>query len=90
MEQKMTTKRSNHFKRSYGLNEVALVPSSYTLDPDIVDISTKIGNLKLEIPIIGSAMDSVGSPKTASLLGNMGALGVLNLEGVQTRYEKCR
>ena len=45
----MTTKELIHFKRSYGLNEVALVPSSFTLDPDIVDISTKIGNLKLNI-----------------------------------------
>ena len=83
----MTTKELVHFKRSYGLNEIALVPSSFTLDPNIVDISTKIGNLKLNIPIIGSAMDSVVSPKTASILGNLGALGVLNLEGVQTRYE---
>lgn len=85
----MTTKELKHFKRSYGLDEIALVPSSYTLDPDLVDISTKIGDLKLEIPIIGSAMDSVVSPITASLLGNMGALGVLNLEGIQTRYENA-
>ena len=84
-----TTKEFVHFKRSYGLNEIALVPSSHTLDPDIVDISTKIGPLKLQIPIIGSAMDSVVSPQTAALLGNMGALGVLNLEGVQTRYENA-
>ena len=85
----MTTKQLIQFKRSYGLNEVALVPSSYTLDPDIVDISTKIGDLKLDIPIIGSAMDSVVSPKTAGLLGQYGALGVLNLEGVQTRYHNA-
>ncbi|MGC6366445.1 MAG: GuaB3 family IMP dehydrogenase-related protein [Candidatus Marinamargulisbacteria bacterium] len=85
----MTTKEITHFKRSYGLNEIALVPSSYTLDPDIVDISSTIGGLKLEIPVIGSAMDSVVSPKTASILGNHGALGVLNLEGVQTRYENA-
>ena len=85
----MTTKETIRFKRSYGLNEIALVPSSLTLDPDIVDISTKIGNLKLNIPIIGSAMDSVVSPKTAAILGNYGALGVLNLEGVQTRYDNA-
>lgn len=85
----MTTKELIHFKRSYGLNEIALVPSSYTIDPDIVDISTTIGDLKLDIPIIGSAMDSVVSPETASILGNYGALGVLNLEGVQTRYENA-
>ena len=83
----MTTKELKHFKRSYGLDEIALVPSSYTLDPELVDISTKIGALKLPIPIIGSAMDSVVSVKTASALGQLGALGVLNLEGVYTRYE---
>ncbi len=85
----MTTKEFIHFKRSYGLDEIALVPSSYTLDQEIVDISTTIGNLKLEIPIIGSAMDSVVSPNTAKVLGKYGALGVLNLEGVQTRYENA-
>ena len=85
----MASKELIHFKRSYGLNEIALVPSSYTLDPDIVDISTKIGDLKLNIPIIGSGMDSVVSPKTASMLGGFGALGVLNLEGIQTRYENA-
>lgn len=82
-------KEITHFKRSYGLNEIALVPSSCTLDPDIVDISTKLGNIELAIPIIGSSMDSVVSPETAGLLGNMGALGVLNLEGVQTRYQNA-
>jgi IMP dehydrogenase len=83
----MATKELIHFKRSYGLNEIALVPSSYTLDPDIVDISTTLGDLTLPIPIIGSAMDSVVSPETAGLLGQHGALGVLNLDGVQTRYD---
>jgi IMP dehydrogenase len=83
----MPTKQSIQFKRSYGLNEIALVPSSYTLDPDIVDISTKIGDLSLKIPIIGSAMDSVVSPDMAVALSRFGALGVLNLEGVQTRYD---
>ena len=85
----MTSKELIHFKRSYGLNEIALVPSSYTLDPDIVDISTKIGDLKLEIPVIGSAMDSVVSPKTASIVRQFWCVGVLNLEGVQTRYENA-
>lgn len=76
-----------HFIRSYGFDEIALVPSNITLDPDLVDISTTIAGIKLEVPVIGSAMDSVVSPKTAGLLGNLGGLGVLNLEGVQTRYE---
>ena len=61
-------KAPKNFRRSFGFNEIALVPSMATLDPDLVDISTNIGNLKLDIPIIGSAMDSVVSPKTAITL----------------------
>ena len=80
-------KEPRNFRRSFGFNEIALVPSMATLDPDLVDISTTIGNLSLDIPIIGSAMDSVVSPETAIALSKHGALGVLNLEGVQTRYD---
>ncbi len=86
----MATAASTDFKsfpRAYGLDEVALVPSSRTLDPDMVDISTSIAGIKMRIPIFASAMDSVVSPRTAGLIGNLGAVGVLNLEGVQTRYE---
>jgi IMP dehydrogenase len=74
-------------ERAYGLDEIALVPSNLTMDPDLVDISVKIAGIDLEMPIIASAMDSVVSPETASILGNNGAMGVLNLEGVQTRYD---
>lgn len=75
------------FQRAYGLDEIALVPSLQTLDPSIVDISTQIGGVNLQIPILASAMDSVVDPKTAGTLGKLGCAGVLNLEGVQTRYE---
>lgn len=75
------------FTRAYGLDEIALVPSSLTLDPSLVDISTTIAGHRLELPIFGSAMDSVVSPKTAGIIGKFGGVGVLNLEGVQTRYE---
>ncbi len=74
-------------KRAYGLNEIALVPSNKTIDLDMVDIRTTIGGVTLDIPIIASAMDSVVDPKTAGVLGQHGALGILNLEGVQTRYD---
>ncbi len=76
-----------NFTRAYGLDEIALVPSEKTIDPNLVDISLNLAGLKLDIPIIASAMDSVVSPKTAKLLDKYGATGVLNLEGVQTRYE---
>tara|TARA_A100001015_G_C14929140_1_gene687725 strand:+ start:111 stop:1262 length:1152 start_codon:yes stop_codon:yes gene_type:complete len=75
------------FTRAYGLNEIALVPSSTTIDTDLVDISVEIAGMKLEIPVIASAMDSVVNPETAALISKHGGLGVLNLEGVQTRYD---
>lgn len=73
--------------RAYGLNEIALVPSDITIDPELVDISTEIAGLKLKMPIFASAMDSVVSPQTAGIIGKCGGAGVLNLEGIQTRYE---
>lgn len=75
-------------RRSYGFDEVALVPGVLTLNPDEVDTSSYTGNLKFEIPIIASAMDGVVDVKFASAMGKLGGLAVLNLEGVQTRYEK--
>ena len=75
-------------KESLTFDDVTLVPQYSSVLPYEAITSIELGkNLKLDIPIIGSAMDSVVSPKTAGLLGNMGALGVLNLEGIQTRYE---
>ncbi len=83
----MESQSEKQFTRSYGLNEIALVPSSITIDPELVDISTTIAGVTLELPIFASAMDSVVSPKTAGIIGQHGGVGVLNLEGVQTRYE---
>jgi IMP dehydrogenase len=74
-------------RRTYGFDEIALCPGMVTVDPDDVDASTVIAGMKLEIPIILSAMDSVVSPHTAVLASKLGAAGVLNLEGVQTRYD---
>ena len=74
-------------RRAYGFEEIALVPSRLTIDPELVDISWKIGKVKLDIPILASAMDGVVSPKMAVLLSRMGAAGVLNLNGIQTRYD---
>jgi IMP dehydrogenase len=74
-------------RRTYGLDEIALCPSIITINPDDTDISANLGNYKLEIPIIASAMDGVVSPKTAILMSQYGGLGVLNLQGLWTRYE---
>jgi IMP dehydrogenase len=74
-------------RRAYGFDEIALVPSGKTLDPSLADTSWQIGGVKREIPIIASAMDGVVDVRMAIELSKLGALGVLNLEGIQTRYE---
>ncbi len=79
--------RSKNVRRAYGIDEIALVPGARTVDPEITDTSWSLGGIKLEIPIIASAMDGVVDVPMAGSLSKLGALGVLNLEGVQTRYE---
>ena len=74
-------------RRAYGIDEIALVPGKRTLDYDLTDPSWFIGDLKREVPIIASAMDSVVDVNTAVELTKLGALGVINMEGIQTRYE---
>ena len=73
-------------RRAYGFDDVAIVPSRRTRDPDDVDIGWKLGDHLLELPLLASAMDGVVSPKTAIEIGKLGGLGVLNLEGIFTRY----
>ena len=79
---------NKNVRRAYGIDEIALVPGEKTLDYELTNPSWIVGNFEREIPIIASAMDSVVDVKTAIELSNMGALGVLNMEGIQTRYEE--
>ncbi|MEB3177772.1 MAG: GuaB3 family IMP dehydrogenase-related protein [Nostocaceae cyanobacterium] len=79
--------RGKTARRAYGIDEIALVPGRRTLDPSLADTSWRIGNIEREIPIIASAMDGVVDVGMAVRLSELGALGVLNLEGIQTRYE---
>ncbi|MBA2691829.1 MAG: GuaB3 family IMP dehydrogenase-related protein [Rubrobacter sp.] len=74
-------------RRAYGLDEIAIVPSRRTRDPEDVDISWNLGDLHLDLPCLGSALDAALDPTTAGIIGELGGLGVLNLEGIQTRYE---
>src|SRR3954451_21489659 len=74
-------------RRAYGFDDIALVPSRRTRDPEDVDISWEIDAFRFELPLMGAAMDGVISPATAIELGRLGAVGVLNLEGVWTRYD---
>jgi len=73
-------------RQAYGFDDIAIVPSRRTRDPDDVDIGWKLGGHLLELPLLASAMDGVVSPQIATALGRMGGLGVLNLEGIFTRY----
>jgi IMP dehydrogenase len=72
--------------RAYGFDEVAIAPGAVTIDPEDVDISTTLGPLTLPLPVLASAMDAVTDPNFAVALGRLGGLGVLNLEGLHTRY----
>jgi IMP dehydrogenase len=78
--------RGKTARRAYGIDEIALVPGNRTLDPSLADTKWRIGNIEREIPIIASAMDGVVDVRMAVLLSQLGALGVLNLEGIHTRY----
>ena len=79
--------RGKKARRAYGFADIAIVPSRRTRDPDDVDISWKLGDYRFELPLLASAMDGVVSPTTAGLIGKLGGLAVLNLEGIFTRYE---
>jgi IMP dehydrogenase len=75
-------------RRAYGFDDIAIVPSRRTRDPDDIDISWDLDAYHFELPLLASAMDGVVSPRIAVELGRLGGLGVLNLEGLWTRYEE--
>src|SRR3954469_18021960 len=74
-------------RRAYGFDDIAIVPSRRTRDPEDVDISWEIDAYHFDLPLMASAMDGVVSPATAIEIGRLGGLAVLNLEGLWTRYE---
>ena len=74
-------------RRAYGFDDIAIVPSRRTRDPEDVDISWQLDAYRFDLPMMGSAMDSAISPDTAVAIGRLGGLAVLNLEGLWSRYE---
>jgi len=74
-------------RQAFGFDDIAIVPSRRTRDPDDVDISWQLDAFRFELPMMGAAMDGAISPATAVEIGKLGGLGVLNLEGLWTRYE---
>jgi IMP dehydrogenase len=79
--------RGKKARRAYGFDDIAIVPSRRTRDPDDVDITWTLGPYRFELPLLASAMDGVVSPDSAGIIGKLGGLAVLNLEGIWTRYE---
>ena len=79
--------RGKAARRAYGFDEIALCPGNRTLDPSVVDTRWSIGGIEREVPIIASAMDGVVDVRMSVLLSELGAFGVLNLDGIQTRYD---
>ncbi|MCC6339039.1 MAG: GuaB3 family IMP dehydrogenase-related protein [Acidimicrobiia bacterium] len=74
-------------RRAYGFDDIAIVPSRRTRDPEDIDISWDLDAFHLELPLIAAAMDGVVSPATAVSFGQLGGMGCLNLEGIWTRYD---
>ena len=83
----MTTPQFKQLRQSYGFDEVAIVPGDITVNPDQTKIDFKIGKINFNIPFIASAMDGVTDVKLAIAMSKLGGLAVLNLDGVQTRYD---
>lgn len=78
--------RGRKSRYTYGFDDVALVPGALTVDPELVDLSSDVGGLRLELPLLASAMDAVVDPRMAALISELGGLGVLNLQGIYCRY----
>jgi len=74
-------------RRAYGFDDIAIVPSRRTRDPEDIDISWEVDAYKLELPLVAAAMDGVTSPTTSIEVGRLGGLSCLNLEGLWTRYD---
>ena len=79
--------RAKRGRRAYSFDDIAIVPSRRTRDPEEVSTAWQIDAYRFELPIMAAPMDSVMSPETAIALGRFGGLGVLNLEGLWTRYD---
>ncbi len=82
--------RGKRGRRAYSLDDIALVPSRRTRDPEDVQVGWQIDAYHVDIPVMAAPMDSVMSPETAILIGRLGGIGVLDLDGLWTRYEDPR
>jgi len=79
--------RGKRARRAYGFDEIALVPGKVTINPEEIDIHLRFGDLEVPVPIMAAAMDGVVDPAFAIEMGKVGGLAVLNLDGLQCRYD---
>src|ERR1700749_4344896 len=77
--------RGKKARRAYGFDEIAIVPSRRTRDPDDIDVSWTLGPYRFELPLLAAALDGVVSPETAGTIGKLGGLAVVNLQGIFRR-----
>ena len=81
------TSKVDTIRHAYGFDDVSLAPGSRTVEPDDVDTSVELAGLRLDIPVLAASMDAVVDVRSAGVLARLGGLAVMNLEGVQMRYE---
>lgn len=86
-EDRMSTPRFRELRRAYGFDEVAIVPGDKTINPEQTNIDFTIGGLTFSLPILAAAMDAVTDVDSAVAMSKLGGLAVLNLEGIQTKYD---
>lgn len=79
--------RNRTARMTYGFDEVSLVPGALTYDPEMVDVSWQLGDVPLQIPIIGASLDALVNPQVAITMGKLGGLAMMYLEGILTKYE---
>ena len=82
--------RGKRGRTAYSFDDIAIVPSRRTRDPEEVSVAWQIDAYRFEMPVLAAPMDSVVSPATAIAIGELGGLGVLNLEGLWTRYDETK
>src|SRR3972149_9658351 len=83
----MSIPQAKQMRRAYGFDEVAIVPGDVTVNPAMTEVSLRIDQMEFPLPILAAAMDAVVDPRLAVSFSKMGGLAVLNLEGIQTRYD---
>jgi IMP dehydrogenase len=85
----MSVHRGKEMRRSYGFDEVAIVPGDSTINPEQTNVDLKLGDLTFPVPVLAAAMDAVVDPRFAVEFSKLGGLAVLNIEGVQSRYDNA-